>query len=49
MVDEVLKVAQNLRDGWTQLKDQQAQLRQQKHQISANDEIVRQRKIRLHG
>ena len=27
MVDEIL-VAQNLRDGWTQLKDQQAQLRQ---------------------
>ena len=49
MVDEVLTVAQNLRDGWTQLKDQQAQLRQQKHQTSANDEIVRQRKIRLHG
>ena len=49
IVDEVLKVAQNLRDGWTQLKDQQAQLRQQKHQTSANDEIVRQRKIRLHG
>ena len=49
IVDEVLKVAQNLRDGWTQLKDQQAQLRQQKHQTSANDETVRQRKIRLHG
>ena len=49
MVDEVLTVAQNLRDGWSQLKDLQAQLRQQKHQTSANDEIVRQRKIRLHG
>jgi flagellar protein FliS len=49
MVDEVLAVAQNLRDGWTQLKDQQVQSRQQKHKTFANDEIARQRRIRLHG
>jgi flagellar protein FliS len=49
MVDEVLAVAQNLRDGWTQLKDQKVQSRQQKNKTFANDEIVRQRRIRLHG
>lgn len=48
MIDEVLTVANNLRDGWIQLKEQQARLRQQKHNASET-EGAKRRKLRLQG